>query len=244
VFGGQVAAATKRRVEDFFDQKIHKGDWHKPLILGMEGSNLEVDKAVKFQRLSEDMKDMSFTQFRKMNRDEILAVRRVPPSRIAFFDNQRFQSSPEQAEQFRDEVITPRQSQLEYHFNRLFIALGITDWELKLPVVDLTEETASADVATKMATSQCCTRNEIRKTLKLEPLPKEQGGDEIIKPVAGAGAAGHGAPPNGPGAPVQPPGLSNTMQSLRPVAKSVDEESAIVKALQAMEQRIAKAMGD
>ena len=237
IFGGQVSAKTRREVEDFFQQKLKKGDWHKPLIFGMDGSNLEVDKAIKFQRLSDELKDMSFTLFRKMNRDEILAVRRVPPSRIAAFDNPRYQTSPEQAEQFRDEVVTPRQRRIEHAFNQLFQCLGVTDYELDLPVADLTEETTSSQIATSMAQTQSVKRNEIRKVLKLEPLNSEEGGDEIIKPSAGAGAQ-----QGTPGGPVQGPSLSQHMAGLKPVQKSREEvaESAVAGALERLERRLAK----
>lgn len=236
IFGGQVSAKTRRQVEDFFEQKLKKGDWHKPLIFGMDGSNLKVDEAFKFQKLSDDMKDMSFTLFRKMNRDEILAVRRVPPSRIAAFDNPRYQTSPEQAEQFRDEVIMPRQRRIEHRFNQIFKCLGVTDWEFDLPVADLTEETTTAQIASSMTQTQSVKRNEIRKVLKLEPLSSEEGGDEIIKP---GGAA---QPPMGPGGPVPGPGLAEMMQGMRPVQKSMDSSAiqGAADALLRLERRLAK----
>src|ERR1700722_158307 len=247
LFGGQVSAPTKRRIEEFFEQKLRKGDWHKPLIIGMDGSNLKVDEAIRFEKMSEDVKDMSFKLYKNMNRDEILACRRVPPSRVASLDTSKFQTSPEQAEQFRDEVVLPRQRRVEHPMNMLLQCLGVTDYEFELPVMDLTEETANATIATEMAQTQCFKRNEIRKVMRLDPLPSEEGGDEIIKPAAGAGKPGE---TNAPNAPVPGAGLSNTMQSLRPpgatprptaVMKSADEETnRVAAALERMERRIAK----
>lgn len=263
VFGGAVSAKTRAEVEDFFAAKLKKGDWQKPLIFGMDGTNLRVDEAIKFQRLSEDIKDMAFTMFRKMNRDEILAVRRVPPSRIAFFDNPRYQTSPEQSEQFRDEVVIPRQRLLEFQMNRVLQALGITDWEVDLPIMDLTEEAASAGVASAMVGSQSCKRNEIRKRFGLDPLTAEEGGEEIVKPQAQGqmpGAPGGGPPEQGgpPGAGGE--GLSGLMQMLGgapqprkanpapqtqpsavPVRKSIEdpeEPGRVAKALKRLEQRL------
>lgn len=260
VFGGAVSAKTRQEVEDFFAQKVKKGDWHKPLIFGMDGTNLKVDEAIKFQRLSEDIKDMAFTMFRKMNRDEVLAVRRVPPSRIAFFDNPRYQTSPEQSEQFRDEVVIPRQRLLEFHMNRVLQALGVTDWEMDLPIMDLTEEASSATVATAMVNSQSCTRNEIRKRFGLDPLSPEEGGEELVKPQAAGGQPGaEGAPQGGPGNEgvgglmqmlAQKPRNANpapgTKPSAVPVAKSQQDEEpdgAIAKALGRLEKRLSDLLG-
>ena len=238
VFGGQVSAKTRRMVEEFFETKLKKGDWHKPLIFGMDGSNLEVDKAIKFIKLSDDMKDMSFTLFRKLNRDEILAVRRVPPSRIAAFDNPRYQTSPEQSEQFRDEVILPRQRRVEHAMNQIFKCMGVTDWEFDLPVMDLTEKSEDAAIAVQMANTQSFKRNEIRELMKQDPLSKEEGGAEIIKPQTAAkpGESGPG------GGPVQGPGLHEQLQGLRPVAKSREDaaENLVVGALERLERRLAK----
>jgi capsid portal protein len=239
VFGGSVSPKTRRMVEDFFDQKLKKGDWHKPLIFGLDGSNLDVDKAFKFQKMSDDMRDMSFTLFRKLNRDEILAVRRCPPSRIAAFDNPRYQTSPEQSEQFRDEVVMPRQRRIEHAFNRIYRCLGVIDYEFDLPVADLTAETTSAQIATNMTQTQSVKRNEIRKVLKLDPLSAEDGGDEIVKPQAGAkpGEGGGGAP----GGPLAGPSLSAQMSGLRPVAKSREDRQSdmVAGALERLERRLA-----
>ena len=238
VFGGSVSTRTRQQVEEFFDQKLKKGDWHKPLIFGLDGSNLDVDKAFKFQKLSDDMKDMSFTLFRKLNRDEILAVRRVPPSRIAAFDNPRYQTSPEQSEQFRDEVVTPRQRRIEHAFNQIYKCLGVTDWEFDLPTMDLTEESTNADTGNKMAQTQSAKRNEIRKVMGLDPLSKEEGGDEIIKPQPAQGKPSEG----GAGGPVHGPSLSGQLAGMRPVQKSREDAQAevVAGALERFENRLAK----
>jgi len=186
-FNGTIGTETKARIKEYFQDAVESGDVPDPLLL--ETGATGPDAGVKFQRLSDEIKDASFVIYRRCNREEISAVHRVPPNKITAFGDVKFQTSPEQAEQFRDEVVIPRQRLLEFHLNRVLETLGVTDWVVSLPVADLTEDAQEANRAVAVARTGVARVDEVRKILNLDPLGEENGGNEFVQ-VSGGAAPG------------------------------------------------------
>jgi capsid portal protein len=185
VFAGELSEKVKQGIiNKFRANNQNRTSAQEPLIIEAMGAT-DTD-AVRFHRLSDEVKEASFMAFRRLNRDEILAARRVPPSKVTAFDASRFQTLPEQAEAFREEVVIPRQQKLEFALELVIAEVGITDWAIQLPVADTTEQSHLFDIAVRAVGAQSFRRNEIRSICGFPPLTKEEGGDDVV-----------GAPPAG-----------------------------------------------
>lgn len=229
-FNGTIGADTREKIKDYFQEALESGDVPDPLLL--ETGAAGPDAGVKFQRLSDEIKDASFVVYRKCNREEISAVHRVPPNKITAFGDVKFQTSPEQAEQFRDEVVIPRQRLVEFHLNRLLADLGITDWAVSLPTADLTEDLQEAKRAQAMASTGVVRVDEVRAVLNLDPLGADNGGNEFVQaPAPTEPVAGDPTNPDNQAAPTS----GAVVRKNRPAAP--------VDRLRMFEQRIIKAIG-
>lgn len=191
VVAGELPEEERVRIENKFKTLGRtRKSWLEPLVIRAVGA--DNPNVVQFHRLSSEIKEASWRELRRLCRDEILAVRRVPPSKVAQFETSRFQTLPEQAEIFRDEVVVPRQRALEFMFDRLLRELGVTDWRVVLPYTDSTQQQQVVDTAVRMVSTQSATRNEIRSVMGLPPLPADKGGDDLVGVPQGAGGGAGG----------------------------------------------------
>jgi len=123
--------------------------------------------------------EAAFLDYRKANRDEILMVHRVPPSKITIVENANLANSRDQDKTFREQVIRPEQRRIEYQINRMIREqMGIGDWEFRFRQADLGEEREEAEIARIYADLGVWTVDEIRQQQGLEPLIQSEESDE------------------------------------------------------------------
>jgi len=92
--------------------------------------------------------DAAFLAYRKANRDEIMMVHRVPPSKITVIENANLANSKDQDKTFREQVVRPEQRRIEHQINKLVReGLGVTGWEFRFREMDLGEEREQAEIA-------------------------------------------------------------------------------------------------
>lgn len=172
VEGGQLDDDLLNAIRQYMEAEV-RGQSHKTLVLDVPGSDVRVRlEPLGMQRTE----DAAFLDFRKANRDEILMVHRVPPSKITIVENANLANSRDQDKTFREQVIGPEQRRIEFVFNRLMREqMGIGSWRFELLQMDLTEEREDAQVAKIYAQIGAWTVNEIRAKQGLPPLPNGQG---------------------------------------------------------------------
>ncbi len=167
VEGGQMTKDLLRQVRQFMEAEI-KGQAHKTLILDVPGNDVRVRLEPLCQIKSEDA---GFLGYRKANRDEILMVHRVPPSKITIVENANLANSKDQDKTFREQVIKPEQRRIEFQINRLIREqMGIGDWRFSFRETDLSEEREQAEVAKLYTEMNVWTSDEIRAQQGLAPL--------------------------------------------------------------------------
>lgn len=159
-----------RQIRQFMETEI-KGQGHKSLILEVPGH----DAKLRLEPLNQlRAEDAAFLGYRKANRDEILMVHRVPPSKITIVENANLANSRDQDKTFREQVVRPEQRRIEFQINRLIREqIGIGDWEFRFREMDLTEELQQAEVARIYAEIGAWTPDEIRARQGLEGLGEE-----------------------------------------------------------------------
>ena len=103
--------------------------------------NLGIDTSFKIEKVMESVRDMSFYQLRKFNRDEIVAAHHVPPKMLHIAEPGKLGESRDgynQMKMFKIFEIDPSQRRLENILNRLFKnELGITKWKIKFKELDI-----------------------------------------------------------------------------------------------------------
>ncbi|MCD6360832.1 MAG: phage portal protein, partial [Armatimonadetes bacterium] len=159
VEGGNLTKELLRQVRQFMETEI-KGHAHKTLILDVPGNGARV----RLEKLGDARSDdAGFLGYRKANRDEILMVHRVPPSKITIVENANLANSKDQDKTFREQVIRPEQRRIEYQINRMIRdEMGIGDWRFEFREMDLSEEREQAEVAKLYADMKVWTPDEIR----------------------------------------------------------------------------------
>ncbi len=169
--GGRLTDELMRQIKQYMENEL-KGKGHKTLVMEVPSP----DTRLRFEKLSmTGSEDAAFLGYRQANRDEILMVHRVPPSKITIVENANLANSRDQDKTFREQVVRPEQRRIEYRLNTLIREqLGIGDWEFRFREMDLGEEREQADIANIYAEIGAWTVDEIRSKLGMAPL----GGDE------------------------------------------------------------------
>ncbi|MGD9495699.1 MAG: phage portal protein [Armatimonadota bacterium] len=167
VEGGQMSKELLRQIRRFMETEI-KGRAHRTLVLEVPGAETKL----RLERLAQqDGDDAGFLDYRRANRDEILMVHRVPPSKITIVENANLANSKDQDKTFREQVVRPEQRRIEFQINRMIREqMGIADWEFRFREMDLSEELTQAQVAKIYAEIGVWSPDEIRAQQGLQPL--------------------------------------------------------------------------
>lgn len=129
-------------------------------------------------RLTEDIEDASFLNYRNASKEEIITAHGVPPRMVSIMEAGRLGSgseAEEQRKQFYELVISPLQRKLEYLINEKIIrrGLGIHSYQIKLNNPSLTAETEEAKIHRTYYLMGVLSPNEIRKMKGLDPIENE-----------------------------------------------------------------------
>jgi hypothetical protein len=134
--------ALIRTIQRYFEQVQRKP--HSSLVFAVPSATPEGKVEVKIEPLAVDVKEASFTIYRKDNRDEVLSAHGVPPYRAGIAETGSLGGSTaeESTKIYRDSVINPRQADLEHLINTHVVWGGFEcyDWQFKFKEIDLAEE--------------------------------------------------------------------------------------------------------
>jgi len=175
--GGKLSKELMEQIEQYMTAEV-KGQGHKTLILDVPGISSDPTKgpSVRFEPLTVGLsEDASFLGYRRANRDEILMVHRVPPSKITIVENANLANSRDQDKTFWEQVIRPEQHYFEGLIRHFIIqhdkGLGISNWALDFIEADLTDQREDAEVARLRAQAGTLDQNEERAAQGLSPFP-------------------------------------------------------------------------
>lgn len=174
VEGTQVSDEVMAAIRQFMETEI-KGKPHKTLVLDVPGENVKVRLEPLGQLGGEDA---AFLAYRKANRDEIMMVHRVPPSKITVVENANLANSRDQDKTFREQVVRPEQRRIEHQINHMVRdELAIDAWEFCFVEMDIGEAREEAELARTYASIGAWTVNEVRVRQGMAPIP---GGDRAV----------------------------------------------------------------
>lgn len=143
VEGGQMSDELLRQIQHFMESEV-RGKGHKTLVLDVPGNDVRV-RLEPLTVVAQD--DAAFLSYRKANRNEVMMVHRVPPSKITVVENANLANSTDQDKTFREQVVRPEQRRIEYRLNKMVREdLGIKGWEFRFREMDLGEEKEQAEI--------------------------------------------------------------------------------------------------
>jgi len=132
-----------------------------------------IDTDWKIEKVMESVRDMSFYQLRKFNRDEILAAHHVPPKMIHVAEAGKLGESKDgynQLKFFKIFEIDPSQRRHENIWNRLFRdELGVTKWKIKFKELDIRDPKDKSEEIWGDVERMIITTDEAREERGLEP---------------------------------------------------------------------------
>ena len=159
VEGGQLSDEVLAQIQGYMETEI-RGQGHKTLVLDVPGNDVHI----RLEPLTVGVgQDAAFLEYRKANRDEVLMVHRVPPSKITIVENANLANSQDQDKTFREQVVRPEQRRIEYRLNRMIREqMGVGDWRFEFVEMDLSEAMQEAQIAAIYAKIGAWTPEEIR----------------------------------------------------------------------------------
>ena len=177
VEGGSLSKELLERIEQYLTAEI-KGQAHKTLVLDVPGvaGDSSSGPTVRLEPLTVGQpEDAGFLGYRLANRDEILMVHRVPPSKITIVENANLANSRDQDKTFWEQVVVPEQRYVEGLINYFVIShehgLAIQNWGIDFLEADLTDQRQDAEIAHIKAQAGMLDQNEERAAQGKPPLP-------------------------------------------------------------------------
>ncbi len=146
ISGGRVTDKVKQDIVTFLDKHI-RGKNHRTIVIPLP-SNV----TAKFEALDNHPAEGSFLAYKKINREEIAAAHKVPPSEIGLWENSNRANAMQQAKNYYLKVIQPFQARLTRMMNRAIrTGLKITNYEFQFKNVEYTDDQEWATVQDTVA---------------------------------------------------------------------------------------------
>lgn len=160
ISGGRVTAAVVKSIGDFLDTEIKRQN-HRTIVIPLpRGFTAE------FKPLDNTPNEGSFLNYKKINREEIAAVHKIPPSEIGLWESANKANSSQQSKNYFTKVIKPNQAILERMMNRIIQRhLGITKYTFKFNNVEFTDDQEKATVLETQARAKSAEVAAIRATI-------------------------------------------------------------------------------
>ena len=189
VSGADLDDSTKQQIKKFFQQDIKEYP-HSTLVLTAEHPQGMTDGPpveFKFERLSTETKEASFSVFRGQNRDEILSAHGVPPYRAGIVSEGQMggSSAEETTEIYKQSIVNPRKRRVEDRLTRVLLrdGLGTEDWRINLGELDTRDMEAETRRMTQWFNVGMYTPNELREHYGLQRIDAPGMDDYYINGV-------------------------------------------------------------
>lgn len=155
-----------------------------------------LEGGLKFRQVTSKHADMQYGEQKKLSRDVVLAIMRVPPVIVGLVDGITYANSKDQKKVFWQHNIIPKLQRIQDAINAFLMPEGI-EFNFVTKMIDsiVEDDQVKAQIAQANVQSGIMTINEVRE--KYYNLPPQKWGDVWWAPVGVA-------PVDGPQAPVMP----------------------------------------
>lgn len=138
--------------------------------------NLLLEQGLDFKEMSLTAKDMEWIKQRKINREEILAVYKVPPVKVGIFEYANYANSKEQDNIYWNECILPRVIKIQEYLNTFLCPRYGTDIFCQFDLSEVSafkeDEELKSKIAVALTKNGIKTVDEVREEFyNLPPVP-------------------------------------------------------------------------
>ena len=182
--GGKVSQQNKEEIVKFLNESVLQ-QHHRTIVIPL-GRGMEAE----FKALDVTPNEASFLKLKEMNRNEIIAVHRVPPSKVGMWENSNRSNGVQQDKDFFLEVTRPYQARVERMINRVIQDMGITEFRFKFKEVSWADEKAQADAQSVLANAANARITALKNMLDLVKSLKDQNAldeaksDKLLSDIA------------------------------------------------------------
>ena len=152
-----------------------------------------LEEGLKYKPVSLSPRDMEFLKQRKLCREEICAVFKVPPALVGLYEYANYANAEHQNKAFWQKAIIPKLHKLEHKLNNSFLPMfehgrsrdsGKYFVRFDTSAIDALKESedAKSQVQERLVRSGIMTINEVRRLENLPPVP--WGDDWLPAPQA------------------------------------------------------------
>ena len=161
-------AIKDRIVEDY--QNTSDGSQTMYLLDGVGKSAVE--------QIKRDLEGKSFEALEENNRQRVLTALRVPPAKVAIYEDANRANTLTQDEVFQNEVIKPIQDTFRYRFDHLIKhGFELENWKFVFKQLSLKDRLQEAKIDEIYSNKGVFTVDEIRAKLNMPPV---EGGDRRV----------------------------------------------------------------
>jgi PBSX family phage portal protein len=195
--GVKLSQEAEQTLKEYFRNEL-KGKHHGTLYIPLPASmNQTVD--ARFEPIEVRPQDQSFVTYLRENRQEILMVHRVPPSKVGIYENTNLAVSRDADRTFKEQTCRPEQRRIEKKINKLIQEFAENKaFVLKFKEADIIDEDVRSRKHDRYLRTRVLKPNEVRAEIGYPAVPE---GEQFL-PVPGTVPAG-----NNPRTP-PPPGMA------------------------------------
>ncbi|OPL13698.1 MAG: hypothetical protein AVO39_10190 [delta proteobacterium MLS_D] len=124
------------------------------------------------EQIKRELEGKSFDTMEENNRQRVLTALRVPPAKVAIYEDANRANTLTQDEVFQSEVIKPIQGTFKVRFDHLIKhGFGFNNWEFKMKPISLKDRKAEAEIDKIYLDSAVYNLNDVLIRLGMKPTP-------------------------------------------------------------------------
>jgi HK97 family phage portal protein len=174
--GGHLSETAERKLLEFLEGMKGMAGNHRSVYIPIPEDTESSKSEFKMHEVENGIQDSSFNNYRKSNRDEVLAANRTPITKVSVAEGVSLAIARDADKTFNEQIVRPQQSMLENKINR--IIREVTDaLVVDFNEISLTDADTQSKIWERLLRMQTIVPNEVRAELG---LPSLEGGDKPV----------------------------------------------------------------
>lgn len=162
--GAHLSEASERKVLEFLEGIKGQAGNHRSIYIPIPEDTESSKSEFKMHEVENGIQDSSFNNYRKANRDEVLAANRVPITKVSVAEGLSLAIARDADKTFSEQVVRPQQDLLAKKINR--IIKEVTDaLVIKFNEISLTDADTQSKIWERLLRVQVLVPNEVRAEL-------------------------------------------------------------------------------
>lgn len=176
IVDGKLSDESLAALNEFMDDLLENGAWSSIPILTVTSNGNSANAGLKVDRISADVKEGSYIELMKYNREEVYVAYGVPPVLLGITENSTLANQEAQERKFFEKEIMPLQEEIAYRFTRMIKEdFGFMNWKFEFATPDFRNKVQEAEMGSNGLKDGSLSINEKRELMGYKPLENENG---------------------------------------------------------------------